>query len=74
MSTKDIIRLNMAKNAEGKWHCPVTFKVGLIPHRGHHKHTFTCNQEASQLGLAPLQAPHPISHRRLPCTCTHPCQ
>lgn len=26
MSTKDIIRLNMAKNAEGKWHCPVTFK------------------------------------------------
>lgn len=27
MSTKDIIRLHMAKNAEGKWHCPVTFKT-----------------------------------------------
>lgn len=28
MTAKDIIRLNMSKNAEGKWHCPVTFKVG----------------------------------------------
>lgn len=27
MTAKDIIRLNMHKNAEGKWHCPVTFKV-----------------------------------------------
>jgi peptidyl-prolyl cis-trans isomerase-like protein 2 len=27
MTTKDIIRLNMQKNAEGKWHCPVTCKV-----------------------------------------------
>lgn len=27
MSVKDIIRLNMAKNAEGMWHCPVTFKT-----------------------------------------------
>ena len=27
MAAKDILRLNMHKNAEGKWHCPVTFKV-----------------------------------------------
>jgi peptidyl-prolyl cis-trans isomerase-like protein 2 len=27
MTTKDMIRLNMHKNAEGKWHCPVTCKV-----------------------------------------------
>mmetsp|Transcript_19918 Transcript_19918/g.37057 ORF Transcript_19918/g.37057 Transcript_19918/m.37057 type:complete len:621 (-) Transcript_19918:81-1943(-) len=27
MSPSDIIRLNMAKNADGLWHCPVLFKV-----------------------------------------------
>lgn len=27
MTTKDIIRLNMEKNSEGAWHCPVTCKV-----------------------------------------------
>jgi peptidyl-prolyl cis-trans isomerase-like 2 len=27
MATSDIIRLNMSKNAEGLWHCPVTCKV-----------------------------------------------
>ena len=27
MSTSEIIRLNMSKNAEGLWHCPVTCKV-----------------------------------------------
>lgn len=27
MRFKDLITLNMAKNQEGKWHCPVTFKV-----------------------------------------------
>jgi peptidyl-prolyl cis-trans isomerase-like 2 len=27
MQTSDIIRLNMAKNADGLWHCPVLFKV-----------------------------------------------
>jgi peptidyl-prolyl cis-trans isomerase-like protein 2 len=27
MTTKDILRLNMAKNTSGNWHCPVTFKV-----------------------------------------------
>lgn len=27
MSVKDITRLHMAKNSEGKWHCPVTFKT-----------------------------------------------
>lgn len=27
MSPSDIIRLNMAKNNEGEWHCPVTCKV-----------------------------------------------
>jgi peptidyl-prolyl cis-trans isomerase-like protein 2 len=27
MTLRDIIRLKMAKNAEGEWHCPVTFKV-----------------------------------------------
>ncbi len=27
MTAKDIIRLTMHKNQEGKWHCPVTFKV-----------------------------------------------
>jgi len=27
MTTRDIIRLNMAKNAAGEWQCPVTFKV-----------------------------------------------
>ncbi|KAK3579828.1 hypothetical protein CHS0354_029558 [Potamilus streckersoni] len=27
MSAKDLIRLNFHKNAEGKYHCPVTFKV-----------------------------------------------
>lgn len=26
MTAKEIVRLTMAKNAEGKWHCPVTFK------------------------------------------------
>ena len=26
MTAKEIVRLNMAKNNEGKWHCPVTFK------------------------------------------------
>jgi peptidyl-prolyl cis-trans isomerase-like protein 2 len=31
MTTKDILRLNMAKNTSGNWHCPVTFKVILIP-------------------------------------------
>lgn len=33
MTAKDIIRLNMAKNAEGKWHCPVTFKVRRLSAR-----------------------------------------
>lgn len=27
MSAKDIVRLNMCKNAENQWHCPVTCKV-----------------------------------------------
>mmetsp|Transcript_1198 Transcript_1198/g.1951 ORF Transcript_1198/g.1951 Transcript_1198/m.1951 type:complete len:562 (+) Transcript_1198:133-1818(+) len=27
MATSDIIRLQMAKNSEGLWHCPVLFKV-----------------------------------------------
>lgn len=27
MTSQDIIRLNMEKNSEGKWHCPVTCKV-----------------------------------------------
>lgn len=27
MTAKDIIRLNMVKNNDGLWHCPVTFKV-----------------------------------------------
>lgn len=27
MSAADLIRLHMAKNTEGAWHCPVTFKV-----------------------------------------------
>ena len=27
MALKDIIRLNMSKNADGKWHCPVTYKT-----------------------------------------------
>jgi len=27
MTTKNILRLNMAKNVDGKWHCPVTCKV-----------------------------------------------
>jgi peptidyl-prolyl cis-trans isomerase-like 2 len=27
MTTADIIKLNMAKNPDGLWHCPVTFKV-----------------------------------------------
>ena len=27
MKFKDLVRLNMTKNADGKWHCPVTFKV-----------------------------------------------
>ena len=27
MTTRDIIRLNIAKNAAGEWQCPVTFKV-----------------------------------------------
>lgn len=27
MTSTDIIRLNMAKNTEDKWHCPVTFKI-----------------------------------------------
>lgn len=27
MTTGDIIRLHMAKNPDGQWHCPVTFKV-----------------------------------------------
>ena len=27
MSTKDIIRLNMQKNSDNLWHCPVTCKV-----------------------------------------------
>jgi peptidyl-prolyl cis-trans isomerase-like protein 2 len=27
MSAKDIIRLHMARNNEGLWHCPVTFKT-----------------------------------------------
>lgn len=27
MTVKDLIRLNISKNSDGKWHCPVTFKV-----------------------------------------------
>lgn len=27
LSAKDLIKLNFSKNAEGKYHCPVTFKV-----------------------------------------------
>jgi peptidyl-prolyl cis-trans isomerase-like 2 len=27
MTTNEIIKLNMAKNPDGHWHCPVTFKV-----------------------------------------------
>ncbi|CAN0275213.1 unnamed protein product [Pylaiella littoralis] len=27
LAPKDLVRLNISKNADGKWHCPVTFKV-----------------------------------------------
>ena len=27
LAPKDLVRLNVSKNADGKWHCPVTFKV-----------------------------------------------
>ncbi len=27
LSAKDLIKLNFSKNSEGKFHCPVTFKV-----------------------------------------------
>ena len=27
MRFRDLVTLHMAKNADGKWHCPVTFKV-----------------------------------------------
>ncbi|CAM9510410.1 unnamed protein product [Ascophyllum nodosum] len=27
LTAKGLVRLNMAKNSQGKWHCPVTFKV-----------------------------------------------
>lgn len=27
LTSKDLLRLNISKNANGKWHCPVTFKV-----------------------------------------------
>ena len=27
MTSRDVLRLNMFKNAQGEWHCPVTFKV-----------------------------------------------
>ncbi len=27
LAPKDLVRLNIAKNGDGKWHCPVTFKV-----------------------------------------------
>ncbi|CBN74643.1 conserved unknown protein [Ectocarpus siliculosus] len=27
LTPKDLVRLNISKNADGKWHCPVTFKV-----------------------------------------------
>ncbi|CAM9979270.1 unnamed protein product, partial [Sphacelaria rigidula] len=27
LTAKDLVRLNISKNADGKWHCPVTFKV-----------------------------------------------
>lgn len=29
LTPKDLVRLNIAKNADGKWHCPVTFKVSF---------------------------------------------
>lgn len=27
LAPKDLVRLNISKNGDGKWHCPVTFKV-----------------------------------------------
>ncbi|CAN0221732.1 unnamed protein product [Scytosiphon promiscuus] len=27
LAPKDLVRLNLSKNGDGKWHCPVTFKV-----------------------------------------------
>ena len=27
VAVRDLVRLNMAKNASGQWHCPVTYKV-----------------------------------------------
>ncbi|CAM9888576.1 unnamed protein product [Ectocarpus fasciculatus] len=27
LTPKDLVRLNISKNGDGKWHCPVTFKV-----------------------------------------------
>jgi peptidyl-prolyl cis-trans isomerase-like 2 len=29
LTTKQIIRLKMAKNTDDKWHCPVTYKVRI---------------------------------------------
>lgn len=30
LTPKDLVRLNISKNSDGKWHCPVTFKVGHL--------------------------------------------
>lgn len=30
LTPKDLVRLNISKNGDGKWHCPVTFKVSYI--------------------------------------------
>lgn len=31
LTRKELIKLNFHKNAEGKYHCPVTFKVNPFP-------------------------------------------
>lgn len=45
LSHKDLLRLNFAKNADGKWHCPVTFKVGRTAQKhgpGWQEQAFVC--------------------------------
>ena len=55
LALRDIITLNFAKNAEGKYHCPVLHKVG----------------HAAVLSCFRLRCPRLAGGLILPCDCRH---
>lgn len=50
LAPKDLVRLNISKNADGKWHCPVTFKVRPVNPRPWSSSTFVVSRIYEVIG------------------------